>query len=200
MDELVKLVAEFGLAPERERLDAFGYKAVYNEALMQMVDGRLARLRRGELVPDDFIMKGAVPFLRGLKEAGVTLFLVSGTDEADVVHEAEALGYAGLFSGGVLGAKPGSRACSKEAVIQDILDNRIGRQSPAGSLLVAGDGPVEIRLGRRHGGWALGVASHEERRFGLNETKRRRVIRAGAHAVVPDFSQWRELLAYLLRG
>ncbi len=39
----------FRKLPEAQRLDAFGYKAVYNEALMQMVDGRTARIARGEL-------------------------------------------------------------------------------------------------------------------------------------------------------
>ena len=204
MDGLVEMVAEFGIVPEAQRLDAFGYKAVYNEALMQMVDGRTARIARGELAPGDFIMKGTVEFLGALRERGVTLFLASGTDEADVVREAEALGYASLFDGGIFGAKPGSRADSKEAVIRDIIAG-IGRRGDSGagaqviSTMVAGDGPVEIRLARRHGGLALGVASHEERRFGLNESKRRRVIRAGAHAVVPDFSQWRRWLGFLFR-
>jgi hypothetical protein len=38
------------------------------------------------------------------------------------------------------------------------------------------------------------VASDELRRFGLNPSKRARLIRAGADMVVPDFSQWRLLL------
>ncbi len=195
MDGLVNLVAEFGIVPEPQRLDAFGYKAVYNAALMEMVDARLAQLQRGELERADFIMKGAVEFARALREKGLILFLVSGTDEADVAHEAEALGYADLFDGGIHGAKPGSRADSKEGVILDILENRIG-PAAQGGYLVVGDGPVEMRLARRYGGCALGVASSEERRFGWNEAKRRRVIRGGAHLVVPDFAQWRAVVAY----
>jgi len=199
MDGLVELVAEFGLAPESQRLDAFGYKAVYNEALMEMVNDRMARIQRGELAPSDFIIKGAIAFLQALRARGVTLFLASGTDEADVVREAQALGYAELFDGGIYGAKPGSRADSKEAVIRDIIARieASGSRTDGAGYLVAGDGPVEIRLARRLGGLALGVASDEGRRFGWNHEKRRRVIRAGAHVVVPDFSQWQTALDFL---
>ena len=202
MDGLVEMVAEFDLVPESQRLDAFGYKAVYNDALMEMVNDRMARVQRGELALFDFIMKGAMPFLQALRARGVTLFLASGTDEADVIREAEALGYARLFDGGIYGAKPGSRADSKEAVIRDIIAQiqTAGLDAAGAGYLVAGDGPVEIRLARRLGGLALGVASDEARRFGWNDAKRRRVIRAGAHVVVPDFSQWQTALDFLFGG
>lgn len=94
-----------------------------------------------------------------------------------------------------MGAKKGSRACSKGQVLESLLkrtDNQMG------DLLVVGDGPVEIQQARRHGGIALGLASNEERRFGLNPAKRRRLIRAGAHAVVPDFSQWQEWIEQII--
>jgi hypothetical protein len=60
-------------------------------------------------------------------------------------------------------------------------------------LITFGDGPVEIRETKRHGAVAIGVASDELRRFGITPEKRRRLIRAGADAVVPDFSQWEDL-------
>jgi beta-phosphoglucomutase-like phosphatase (HAD superfamily) len=166
---------------------------------MEMVNDRLERLKRGELEPADFIMKGAVPFLRALREVGVTVFLVSGTDEADTINEAGALGYADLFNGGIFGAKPGSRADTKEEIIKSVLES-VQSGAPGDRhlrLLVFGDGPVEIRLGRRYGGTSIGMASTEERRFGLNPVKRRRLIRAGAHVIVPDFTQWQRLIAHL---
>ncbi len=191
MDDLVKMVGEFGLIPNEKILDAPGYKELYNRALMEMVDDRIRRLQRGELNVADFVIKGAVEFLSALATRGVALYLASGTDEEDVRREAEALGYAHLFGKNIRGAHRGSRACSKEEVIEDILSKGIAGD---GIFLVAGDGPVEIRQARRHSGWALGVASHEERRFGLNPAKRRRLIRAGAHTVIPDFSQWERLV------
>jgi hypothetical protein len=50
-----------------------------------------------------------------------------------------------------------------------------------------------MREAKRRGAVAIGVASDEVRRFGLNLEKRRRLIRAGADALVPDFSQWQQL-------
>lgn len=193
MDALVQLVDEFGIVPPQQRLDAWGYKAVYNQALMQMVGDRLARLERGELDATDFTMKSVVPFLRVLHDRGILLYLVSGTDEADTIHEAEVLGYAGLFEGRILGAKPGSRMDAKNQVLSDILQS----MSSGKRFVVFGDGPVEVRLARRYGGLAVGVASNEERRFGLNPIKRRRLIRAGAHYITPDFTQWQYLVALL---
>jgi hypothetical protein len=67
----------------------------------------------------------------------------------------------------------------------------------AGALVTFGDGPVEIRETKRRGGFTVGVASDEVRRFGLNARKRTRLIRAGADIVVPDFSQWKTLLGLL---
>ena len=54
---------------------------------------------------------------------------------------------------------------------------------------------MEIRETRKRGGLAVGVASDEVRRFGLNSAKRSRLIRAGADLIVPDFTQAPRLLA-----
>jgi beta-phosphoglucomutase-like phosphatase (HAD superfamily) len=64
-------------------------------------------------------------------------------------------------------------------------------------LVVVGDGPVEIREGRRRGAYTVGVASDEVRRQGWDQRKRTRLIRAGADIVVPDFGQLEPLLAHL---
>jgi hypothetical protein len=64
-------------------------------------------------------------------------------------------------------------------------------------LVTFGDGPVEIRETRKRGGITIGIASDEQRRFGLNATKRARLIRAGADLIMPDFSESGALLDYL---
>jgi hypothetical protein len=56
---------------------------------------------------------------------------------------------------------------------------------------------VEIRETRKRGGLTVGIASNEVQRFGLAPEKRTRVIRAGAHLVVPDSSQLDALLSLL---
>jgi rfaE bifunctional protein kinase chain/domain len=194
MEGLVGLVREFGVVPAEKVLDRFGYKRIYNDALMEMVSERVAKLKSGQLDVTDFTVKGAVEFLQALRDRGVTLYLASGTDHADVVAEAQALGHAKLFNGGIYGAVGDIDSCSKKMVLDRILrENNL-----AGSeLAVFGDGPVELRESRKRGGLAVGVASDEIRRYGLNPDKRARLIKAGAHILVPDFSQRDELLKLL---
>ena len=66
-------------------------------------------------------------------------------------------------------------------------------------LAVFGDGPVEMRECRKRGGIAVGIASDEIRRHGLNIEKRTRLIKAGAHIIVPDFSQHDKLIKSLFQ-
>ena len=186
MQGLVELVREFNLVPAAEVLDAAGYKAVYNIGLKQLVDARLAKLDRGELEIGDFTVKGAVRFLESLHRAGVRLYLASGTDDEDVKFEAQRLGYAALFTGGIFGSVGNVKKDAKKVVLERILAEVGGK---FGQLVAFGDGPVEIRETIRRGGYAVGIASDEVRRFGANREKRARLIRAGAQAVIPDFSQ-----------
>jgi phosphoglycolate phosphatase-like HAD superfamily hydrolase len=194
MEGLVEMVQEFGLVPADKIQDKFGYKDIYNEALMQMVNRRITKLRNGELDVSDYAIKGAVIFLRELHDKGIRLYLASGTDREDVVREAEAMGYANLFNGGIYGAIGDVRKYSKKIV----LNNIIKENNLHGSELVTmGDGPVELRECRKVGGTAIGIASDEIRRHGLNVEKRMRLIRAGAHAIIPDFSQPNRLMELL---
>ncbi|MBN2301664.1 MAG: HAD family hydrolase [Lentisphaerae bacterium] len=195
MQGLVKLVTEFGYVSRENILDQFGYKAIYNEALLDMVKKRLKKLSRGELTVEDFVMKKAVLFLMQLHQNKVKLYLASGSDEHDVVAEAEALGYADLFEGRIYGAIGDATKEAKKIVMDRILAD-IGNVN-AESMAVFGDGPVEIRESKKHRGLAIGVASDEVRRFGLNESKRRRLIRAGADLIIADFSQFEMLLELL---
>lgn len=194
MQGLVELVERFGCVPAEAVLDLHGYKRVYNEELLAMVRRRLAKLRRGELQAADFQIKGARAMLRALHARGVTLYLASGTDRADVLAEAETLGYADLFEGRIFGAVGDIRVEAKRLVLERIF----GEHGLAGAQVATfGDGPVEVRETRKRDGIAVGVASDEVRRFGLSPAKRSRLIRAGADLIVPDFSQHGRLLALL---
>ena len=79
---------------------------------------------------------------------------------------------------------------AKEAkkIVMDRILNDVGAANVK-RMAAFGDGPVEIREINKRGGLAVGIASDEVRRFGLNTTKRSRLIRAGADLVIPDFSQ-----------
>jgi len=194
MEGLIDMVREFGIVPADRVLDKFGYKEIYNTALMKTVDVRVEKFQRGELGVDDYTIKGVVPFLQELRARGVTLYLASGTDREDVVSEAGVLGYADLFNGGIYGALGDISKYSKKIVIDRILteNNLQGKD-----LATFGDGPVEMRECRKRGGVSVGIATDEIRRCGLNLEKRERLIKAGAHLVVPDFSQPARLLAML---
>jgi rfaE bifunctional protein kinase chain/domain len=194
MHGLVDLVQEFAIVPKDQILPAAQYKDIFNEELMALVNLRLGKLAAGELSISDFTLKGAVSFLRALQGAGLRLYLASGTDEEDVKREADCLGYADVFNGGIYGSIGQVAKDAKKIVIERILN---GVEGAFDQLIVFGDGPVEIREAKRRGAVGIGVASDELRRFGMNLEKRRRLIRAGADALVPDFSQWQRLWGLL---
>ncbi|TSA34744.1 MAG: HAD family hydrolase [Porphyromonadaceae bacterium] len=195
MQGLMDLIREFGCIPKEKMLDEFGYKQIYNEELLVMVKERERKLSRGELLLEDFTLKNAVPFLQKLYDAGIKLYLVSGTDEEDVEGEARVLGYDHLFEGRIYGAIGDVTKEAKKMVLDRIL-NTIG-ETAFGKIATFGDGPVEIRETRKRGGVTIGIASNELRRYGLNEHKRTRLIKAGADIIVPDFSQYPRLLSLL---
>jgi rfaE bifunctional protein kinase chain/domain len=196
MEGLVQMVDEFNLVPKEKILDKFGYKKIYNDELMQVVSLRLKKLETGELTVDDCTIRGSVDMLRALKERGVMLYLASGTDIEDVVHEAELLGYADLFKGGIHGSVGDIKKYSKKKVIHKIINEH---QLTGNELAVFGDGPVEIKECIKSNGIAIGIASDEVRRSGLNQEKRTRLIRSGAQILVPDFSQSNRLLGLLFK-
>jgi rfaE bifunctional protein kinase chain/domain len=194
MEALVEMVKEFGLVPAEKILDKFGYKQIYNDVLMEQVDERIDRFKRGELDINDYTVKGSLEFARALKNKGAKLYLASGTDREDVVAEAAALGYADLFDGRIYGSVGDISKYSKKMVIEQIMtENKL--QGP--ELVVFGDGPVELRECIKREGVAIGVASDEIRRHGLNAEKRTRLIKAGAHVIIPDFAQRNELMKFL---
>jgi rfaE bifunctional protein kinase chain/domain len=186
MEGLIDLIQEFKVVPKDKILDKFGYKEIFNDALMEMVNKRVDKLNKKELDIQDFAVKGAIEFLNFLSEKGITLYLASGTDKDDVVTEAKAMGYAHLFNGGIYGAIGDISKFSKKMVMEKIIkDNNL----QGTELMTFGDGPVEMRECRKVGGIAIGIASDEVRRHGLNIEKRTRLIKAGAHILIPDLSQ-----------
>jgi phosphoglycolate phosphatase-like HAD superfamily hydrolase len=195
MKGLIGLIREFGIVREEALLDESGYKQIYNLELLRMVNERERKYEKKELSIDDFTLKGVLPFLKKLYDAGVKLYLASGTDVEDVKMEASILGYDHLFENRIFGSVGDINKEAKKIVLDRILDS-IG-ESASGSVATFGDGPVEIRETQKRGGITIGVASNELKRFGLNEKKRTRLIKAGADIIVPDFSQYLQLLKLL---
>jgi phosphoglycolate phosphatase-like HAD superfamily hydrolase len=180
---------------EKNPLSAADYKKWYLKELMVSVSVRLEALEKGAISPETYLLKGSHEFVRGLAEKGITLYIASGSDHLDVVREANALGLSQYFRGGIYGALDASETNGKEKVIQRILDDH---HLAGKNLLVMGDGPVEIIEGRQRGAISLGVASDEVVHYGWNEHKIKRLTRAGADLIIPDFAHYPELIGILV--
>ena len=189
---LAEKVREYGV--ESEPLSAGAYKKIYLQALMVSVSKRLQTLENGGAALVDFLIHRSLEFVRGLAEKGAALYVASGSDHLDVVREANALGIAGFFQGGIYGALDESESNGKERIIQRILDDH---HLMGNELLVVGDMPVGIIEGRQRGAITLGVASDEVLHSGWNEHKMERLTHAGADLLVADFTHSSELI-YLL--
>ena len=193
MIELAAQVEARGGAP----LDPLVYKRQYLERLWAHIEGRVAGLKRGEIAPADMLVPGSIDVLEGLKARGVACYLASGTDEPFVRDEAEALGLTPYFGNRVYGAQDDYRRFSKAMVIARIIQ---AHDLHGPELVAFGDGYVEIENTRAVGGVAVGVASNEAERTGIDAWKRQRLIQAGADIIVPDFREAGRLLAYLFDG
>lgn len=176
-----------------EPLDPWAYKAEYNRRLMLPVNERLAAIQSGQCASEDFMVAGSRALLNALKLRGVKLYAASGTDHPDVVRESKALGLYPYFDE-VHGAPVGAEDCSKEAVLRRLTEEA---GLSGGRVAVIGDGRVEIALAKAIGARALGVASDEEKRQGLNPQKLKRLTAAGADRIVGDFADLRQTLDFL---
>jgi phosphoglycolate phosphatase-like HAD superfamily hydrolase len=193
MGWLEEAVHRFGLA--RSVKTAREYKRIYNERLINPVHHRVSQIDGTLTSRDQFMVEGARAFLQGLYDNGVTLYLVSGTDNPYVLEEAEVLGITQYFGKRIYGALDDTEANTKEKIIQRILENHNLRGE---ELLVVGDGPVEVYNAKDRDAVTLGVAVDEDKRFGINPRKRLRLLAAGVDLIVTDFLHHQELLEYLV--
>lgn len=177
-------------------LEPIEYKNEYLRRLELRIRDRKENLAKGACDPEDYLVPGSMKFLKLLKENGIKCYLASGTDEQDVLYEAGLLKLDGVFEGGIYGAHAAMTECSKELVIRDMLEKEhiLPRQ-----LVSFGDGYVEVELVANLGGLAIGVATEERTRQGINEWKRNRLISAGARAIIPDFREAEEIMK-MVRG
>lgn len=195
METLVELARKFAIASPETIADKFHYKKIFSTSILRRVNGRLDLIDSGKSHRQDWIINGAVEFLHALCERNVKLYLASGSDHDDVRREAHLLGYGDLFDGGIYGSLDDLAKFSKKRLIQNIIQQE--NIHPA-QLVVFGDGPVEIRQALHHHAIAVGVATDETHPQNLNQKKRTRLIQAGAHLILPDFSPKDTLLQLLL--
>jgi len=175
-------------------LEPLDYKREYLRRLWARIEHRVADLKAGKVDPREMVIEGAIDWLEELHSRGLDLYVASGTDHHYVVDEAAALGVAKFFGERIYGALDNYWERSKAQIIRDILDTNHLHGS---SLLTFGDGYVEIENCKDAGGLAIGVASDEVNRRGINDWKRNRLISAGADVIIPDFTDRPALSAFL---
>jgi len=175
-------------------LDPLQYKKMYLDLLWERIEGRVKGLQQGTIEPDEMLVPGTRRVLERLAEAGVTMYLASGTDLQYVRSEAAALRVDRFFGPHIYGALDNYKDFSKKMVIERIIREN-GLYGP--EFLAFGDGYVEIEDTKAAGGIAVGVATEEATRQGVNQWKRNRLIQAGADVIIPDFREGERVLEWL---
>jgi phosphoglycolate phosphatase-like HAD superfamily hydrolase len=191
--QMMQLVDEVKLrgGDPRTPLD---YKHQYHNLLWAQISHRVSGLKEGTIRPEELTVPGTHSLLERLSRLGLTLWLASGTDLKYVEDELGALRLDQFFGPRVYGALDNHRDFSKALIIERMI-SEIGVAGD--ELLAFGDGFVEIEETRRVGGVAVGVASEEETRLGVNAWKRQRLLRAGADVIIGDYRCQDELLGML---
>lgn len=174
--------------------DPLEYKRQYHELLWQQVSDRISRVVSGQVPAEDMTVPGSHELLAGLQQRDVVLYLASGTDLHYVRNELSVLGLLEYFEPRVYGALDDYRKFSKAMILQQIIRDL---DCPGRQILGFGDGFVEIEEVKKVGGVAIGVASDEEQRQGINAWKRQRLIQAGADAILGDYRDHARLLQFL---
>ena len=187
MQWLVDEVRQRGGMPQT----AEAYKHQYLVRLLERIHHR-ADLEAGRQPPERFRVAGALEFVTALHARGVTCYIASGTDETAVREEVALLGLAPLIAD-LRGAREDGSDAKRVVIDRLTAKHRL----LTGELAMIGDGPAEIEYARAASGLAIGVASTEDERAGIDARKRSLLIAAGADVIIPDFSQPAELLAYL---
>src|SRR5690606_23779954 len=188
MIQLAEEIARRGGTP----LDPLTYKRRYHDLLWREVGARGEAGKTGAVPAEAMTVPGSRELLTYLRDRGVTLYLASGTDLNYVEDELNTLGLAEFFGPHVYGALDDYKKFSKAMVIARIIEETGVRGH---ELLGFGDGFVEIEEVKKVGGLAVGVASNETTRQGINAWKRERLIRAGAELIIGDYRQLDSLMA-----
>lgn len=193
--QMIRLTEEIQLRGG-DPLTPLQYKWMYLKRMTAHIEKRIRGLESGKVQPEELIVPGAFDVLESLKARHVTCYLASGTDDVYVTKEAAALKLDHYFSG-IYGARDDYQNFSKKMVIESILREN---QLNGPELVAFGDGYVEIEDTHLAGGIAVGVASNETTRQGIDEWKRKRLIEAGADIIIPNFCHQDKLINYLLEG
>ena len=188
--QMIRLAEEVTLRGGRP-LEPLQYKHQYHDLLWRQVGERVEGVKSGRIHREEMTVAGAENLLRMLLDRGLPLYLASGTDLAYVRSEVAVLGLESYFGPRIYGALDDYKRFSKAMIVEKMIrDTRLSGRA----ILGFGDGFVEIEEIKKVGGLAIGVASNEDTRQGVNHWKRNRLIRAGADLIIGDYRQREALL------
>jgi len=178
------------------------YKRIYTDRLNRFVakkqesfDGRDLRIDGAlsllGLLSSDDRLKGEI-------------YIASGTDIEPIRNSVELLGYGNYFGDRIVaaGSTGDPEQCAKEMVIGQLIGEK---GLKPGQLLTYGDGFPEILHTYNAGGVSVGVLTEDVCSNGFRNVftlrrKRDRLINAGAHLIVRDFSHAGALVEVLRNG
>lgn len=160
------------------------YLKEYYRSLFEIVRQRHEQLQSG-IDPQELMVPGTLVLLEMLRRHGLKLYLVSGTEEEFVRKDVRLLCLTDYFDGGIYGSQKDPAAFSKAMIVTKILRENgfVGTE-----LIGLGDGHTETYEIKKVGGFAVGVASNETLRQGIDLWKRDQLIRAGADWIIPDYT------------
>jgi phosphoglycolate phosphatase-like HAD superfamily hydrolase len=173
-------------------LDPMVYKNEYHARLLDRIKDRISDLEQKKISPESMAVPGSIEFVKQLHANGIKCILASGTDEKYVLHEADLLGLCPYFES-IFGAQDDYKNFSKKMVIDKIIQTY---HLSGDEFISFGDGYVEIENTKSVSGVAVGVATNEADRYGIDEWKRNRLIAAGADLIIPDFRETDFLINY----
>jgi len=190
MAALAENVRERGGIP----LEPAQYKKRFLDALDEVTERRLEDLRTGRRSPDSYMVPGARAVLEDLRQRGVRLYMVSGTEDALVQEEARLFDIARYFDGGVYGSPGDDSTFSKRGLAEQV----VARGEARGyEILSFGDGNAEMEAVKNVGGIAVGLATREPQCDRADPWKRERLIESGADYIIPNYLCWDKLKEHL---
>lgn len=194
MERLAEMLTERGGNP----LTADGYQDDFQRRLGQLIRERLDAISSKAKEADYFMVRGARAFLGRLRDSGAELHIVSGTPRPYVSGEVDALDVRNFFGERIHGPQSlTDTSFHKRDAIRGII--REHGLNAATQVVSFGDGATEISETKAADGRAVAVATDEEQwhsgRF--DESKRTRLLDAGADLAIPDYADPAPLLAWV---
>lgn len=151
-------------------------------------------LADGSIPPEQYRVPGCREFIDTLEGMGIKCYLASGSPYKDVMEEAHLLDLDTAFSGSIRAFDPDNGWTDpKHQQLEEILATGVKPEE----IVCFDDAFYMVVMLKKIGGYAVGLATDERRRKGVNDDKRQVLLGAGADVIIPDFKDTGALLRLL---